>query len=894
MKEKTETKISEKPTNKPQKIMKNHTKKNLEKNLSRKEQRTKKESLSSMSKEEISKKESAKEKILKNTGNRKKKVKKEASQEWVPFEKTVYGMIKTTDGRYVKIIEIIPINFLQKTPQERAEIIEDFYEWLIIAPSKLQFRITTSHANADANSLMETIFEKNKNEKNSLVLERRDELIQNIQYLSSNEALSKKFFIIYEYEGSEIDGVYSSNEVEIYRTMEYTKNMISFYFTRMGNRVMDHAEENVFLADVLYKSLNPKTSLTEPLEQRIRRIMTDHTLYAMSTGTEADVENIPEVNYIATKGLKFISPEYVIKDGMYETYLYVRSNGYHDYVTSGWFELFTGFGNGVTVDMYTLKKERYRTIQRTKREKNIKESQARTKSDSDGVEKSTFEAKNAKYIKDRMSNFNEDLYDVFTMFTITSDTLSGLRKKKTHIMTVLKSKDYLVRDGYSHMEEMCKMSLPLLYIEKKMIKKGSRNFLTSSLASTYMFSAYEMFDHDGLPIGINGGNASLVAPNPFNTKTFNNGNMVILGDTGKGKTYLLMTLAYTLRLQGIPVYCILPEKGHEWKKMVAKMGGTYVELAPGSKDCINIMAIRPQEDPDKEMLDEYEEDTGSLLTKKIHQIITFLQLNMKKEDMKDTVEAEISTVLTKLYEDFGITSDNDSIWQDKEKRILKKMPILGDFYEVAKKNELLNEIVPILNVYVHGDAKNMNAQTNVDLDSDFVVISVAKAGKRKLAPFSFIAVDCSYDKIKADRGELCALLMDELWKMMINQYASEFVLEIYKIIRGYGGLAIGATQNLRDLSESEYGSKVLELAKIKFLLGMDKKAVDKLEEIADLTPEDKKSLQKYERGQALMVTNAEKIPIFVKAPMEWEEFFTTDPNRIREIREMKRQKKERV
>lgn len=834
-------------------------------------------------------KEAKQENIKKIASNRKNK-KREFSQDWVPFEKTVYGMIKTTDGRYIKIVEIIPINFLQKTPQERADVIDDFYEWLIIAPAKLQFRIVTSRANADAELLKETICKKNKNEKNSLVLKRQEELIQNIEYLSSNEALTKKFYIIYEYEGSEVDGVYSSDEVEIYKTMEYTKNMINYYFSIMGNRVEEHPEENVFLADVLYKALNPKTAVTEPLEQRIRRIMTDHTLYAMSKNVDVDIENIPEINYIATKGLYFTSPEYVIKDGMYETYLYIRSDGYRCEVASGWFELFTGFGEGVTVDMFALKRERYQTVRRVTHSVDIKKSKARTmRNENESIES---EANNAKFIKKRMSDFNEDLYDVVIMFTITCNTLSEMRKKRTHIKTILKSKDYLVRDGYSHMEEMCKMSLPLLNIEKKIVKKGSRNFLTSSLASTYMFSAYEMFDRDGLPFAINGGNASLVAPNPFNTKRFNNGNMTILGDSGKGKTYLLMTLAYLLRLQGYPVYVILPEKAHEWKQMVSQMGGEYVELGPGSRDCINIMAIRPQEDPDKELLEEYEEDTNSLLSKKIHQIITFLQLNMKKQEMKDTVEAEISVVLTKLYEDFGITQDNDSIWQDKEKRILKTMPILGDFYEAAKENELLQEIIPILRVFIYGDARNMNAQTNVNLDSDFVAISISKAGKRMLAAFSFIAVDCSYDMIKADRGESCALIFDEMWKMMVNRYSSEFVLEIYKIIRGYAGLVIGATQNLRDLNESEYGEKVLELAKIKILLGMDKKAVNALEEIADLTPEDKKALQKYERGQALMVTNAEKIPIFIKAPIEWEEFFTTDPNRIREIRERKRRMKE--
>ena len=78
-----------------------------------------------------------------------------------------------------------------------------------------------------------------------------------------------------------------------------------------------------------------------------------------------------------------------------------------------------------------------------------------------------------------------------------------------------------------------------------------------------------------------------------------------------------------------------------------------------------------------------EEENSSLLTKKIHQITTFIQLNLSRDIMTNTEEATISTVLTELYAEFGITADNDSIWEDKQKGILKKMPIIEDFYNKA-------------------------------------------------------------------------------------------------------------------------------------------------------------------------------------------------------------------
>ena len=221
------------------------------------------------------------------------------------------------------------------------------------------------------------------------------------------------------------------------------------------------------------------------------------------------------------------------------------------------------------------------------------------------------------------------------------------------------------------------------------------------------------------------------------------------------------------------------------------------------------------------------------------------------------------------------------------------MPIIEDFYNKAKEDDVLKtRIAVILNIYVNGDAKNMNRQTNRDLDNPFTIISVSKAGKRMIAPFSFIAVDCCYDRIKADRAEKYVLIMDEIWKMMINKSAAEFVMEIYKIIRGYAGAAIAATQNLRDLNNSDEGKNVLSLAKIKFILGMEKKEAKEIEQLVDMSEDDTKRVEKFDRGQALMITNGDKIPVYIKAAQEWEEFFTTDPNILKKIKERNKKLKE--
>ncbi len=804
------------------------------------------------------------------------------SQDWIDFDHIVWGMIKTKDGRYVKILEIEPITFLLRTPEERADIIEDFYMWLKIAPIRMQFVMTTTYT--DSTRLIQQLMKQTKNCKDNRIIERRNELIEHVKRMSTAEALSKKFYLVYQYEGED-DGSKATSEMEIWQTMEGVKNLAASYFYKMGNQIVDHSVdgENMFLANVLYKAYNPKSSVTETVEHRIDRINADYARVCLSQNKEFVRDKIPETSYIAPRGVDFNNAKYVVMDGIYMAFLYVKPKGYRNEVVSGWFEKFTSFGEGVTVNMFSVKKSRFTTIDRVGRAMRHRRVEAREKNrTSEEASNLAHAAANAEYIRDRMSSCNEDLYDVFIMLTITADTEKALMKRKNHIKTILYSKDCFMEDCLLHNEEALKMSMPLLSIQPALFERGRRNFLTSSLASSYMFTAYEVFEERGVVLGLNGSNSSLVVPDPFNTSKYANGNVIILGTSGKGKTFLLMTLAYALRLSGRPVYCILPEKGHEWRAMTQAIGGTYIELAPGTKDCVNIMAIRPQKAINKSLIEMEEEENSSLLTKKIHQITTFIQLNLSRDIMTNTEEATISTVLTELYAEFGITADNDSIWEDKQKGILKKMPIIEDFYNKAVKNEVLKKNVAyILDPYVHGEGKNMNAQTNVDLNNDFVCISVSKASKQQIAPFSFVAIDCCYDAIKADRSENCGLVMDEIWKMMINEYASEYVMEIYKIIRGYGGIAISATQELSDLKRSENGAGIINNAKLKFILGMEKGQANSLREILDISDNDVKTLIKQDRGQALFFANGDKVPIFVKSPEEWIRYFTTDASLLR-------------
>lgn len=67
-------------------------------------------------------------------------------QDFIPIKNLKHGIIETKDGRFLKILEIEPINFMLRSADEQAEIIYSFASWLKIAPVKLQFKSITKRA----------------------------------------------------------------------------------------------------------------------------------------------------------------------------------------------------------------------------------------------------------------------------------------------------------------------------------------------------------------------------------------------------------------------------------------------------------------------------------------------------------------------------------------------------------------------------------------------------------------------------------------------------------------------------------------------------------------------------------------------------------------------------
>ena len=74
----------------------------------------------------------------------------QSTQLSVPIRDVLRGVVITKDGRYLKILEFAPQNFLMLSNAERNRIIASFQAMLKVIPAKVQFKIFSRKAKTES------------------------------------------------------------------------------------------------------------------------------------------------------------------------------------------------------------------------------------------------------------------------------------------------------------------------------------------------------------------------------------------------------------------------------------------------------------------------------------------------------------------------------------------------------------------------------------------------------------------------------------------------------------------------------------------------------------------------------------------------------------------------
>lgn len=817
---------------------------------------------------------------------KKQKVEKEApldllpmtwASPYLPIRQIKHGIIYTTDNRYVKLVEVLPINFLLRSAAEQRNIISSFMSYLKIAPIRMQFKIVSKKADlAEYIAKIRQEAQKEPDERCRLLQEDYAQLIQN---LGKKEAITRRFYLIFEYQS--YNNRKNPDEKDVYLYMQSAVQTVKKYLSLCGNGILEYENDTKFIVEAFYQLLNRKTSMYETLDTRIQKVV---DYYRRENGEES-IKHIPVTELIAPKTIELKHRNYVVIDGVYHSYLLIPSHRYRTKVPAGWLSLLINAGEGIDVDVYYFRQDKGKTMDRIGRRIRLNRSKIKDTYDTNTDFDDLSESIQAGYYLKRGLSGSEEFYYMAVLITVTGNSAKEVEWRTKEMGKLLNSQDIGTMSCLFREEQAFLSSLPLLGLDEKLYERSKRNVMTSGVAACYPFTAYEMSDKDGIMMGVNKANNSLVIVDIFNSHLYKNANIAILGTSGAGKTFTMQLMALRMRRKNIQVFIIAPDKGHEFARACNNIGGEFIQISPASPNCINIMEIRQTDTTTSEILDGYMSERSELAMK-IQSLHIFFSLLIPDMTYEEKQLLDESMVIT--YKEKGITHDNNSLVDPEHPERYKEMPILGDLHEVLLRKAECRRIANILNRLVNGSASTFNQQTNVNLNNKYVVLDISELSGDLLLGM-FVALDFVWAKAKEDRTVEKTIFIDEAWKLlMTNELAGEYLLEIFKVIRAYGGSAVCATQDLVDffaLKGGKLGRGILNNSKTKIILNMETSEAEHIKEELDLSEAEMTAITRFERGTGLVSTNNNNLVVEFKASRLEKDLITTDRQDLQELKQ---------
>lgn len=397
----------------------------------------------------------------------------------------------------------------------------------------------------------------------------------------------------------------------------------------------------------------------------------------------------------------------------------------------------------------------------------------------------------------------------------------------------------------------------------------------SSVANLYPFNYSGKTDPNGFYIGRDkfGSNVLVDFNRRADDKT--NANILILGNSGQGKSYLLKLLLTNLRESGMRIVALDPEM--EYEDLTNNLGGCFIDLMSGE---FLINPLEPKTWDDTGSPEDLDAPQTFRIRSRLSQHISFLKDFFRSyKDFSDREIDVIEIMLQKLYTKWGISDQSPF-----DRMASTDYPILSDFYSFIEQEykdfdenkrqlytaEMLQSILLGLNsMCVGAESKFFNGHTNIT-DAGFITFGVKgllQAGRSLKNALLFNILSFMSDELLTEGNTAASL--DEFYLFLSNLTAVEYVRNFMKRVRKKESAVIIASQNLEDFNldgVKEYTKPLFSIPTHQFLFNAG--SIDARFYTDTLQLEDSEyNLIRYpQRGVCLYKCGNERYNLMVHAP----------------------------
>lgn len=397
----------------------------------------------------------------------------------------------------------------------------------------------------------------------------------------------------------------------------------------------------------------------------------------------------------------------------------------------------------------------------------------------------------------------------------------------------------------------------------------------SSVANLYPFNFSGKTDPRGIYIGRDKFGTNILVDFDRRAEDKTTSNILILGNSGQGKSYLLKLILTNLRESGKRIICLDPES--EYEEICSALGGCYIDFLSGE---YTINPLEPKAWNDS--TDDVDPDAPAAFKKvtRLSQHIAFLKDFFRS--YKDFSDAQIDTIeilLSKLYARFGITDSTDySVKKPSD------FPIMEDFYNLCEEEfysydksrkylyteETLQEVcLGIHSMCVGAESKYFNGHTNITDDAFFVfgVKGLMDTNKRLKDAMLFNILSFMSNQLLG-MGNTAASI-DELYLFLTNMTAIEYIRNAMKRVRKKESSIILASQNIEDFlipSIREFTKPLFSIPTHQFLFNAGQINPKEYMDALQVEPSEFELIKYPERGTCLYRCGNERYLLQVIAP----------------------------
>ena len=403
----------------------------------------------------------------------------------------------------------------------------------------------------------------------------------------------------------------------------------------------------------------------------------------------------------------------------------------------------------------------------------------------------------------------------------------------------------------------------------------------SSVANLFPFNYSGKADPNGFYIGKDKFGSNIVVDFDRRESDKTSANILILGNSGQGKSYLMKLLICNLLETGKSVVSLDAE--HELEDLCGKLGGCFIDLMAGEKR-INVLEVRCwNEDTEADESAPGAFRKSTLLARHISFLKDFFRAY---KDFSDPQLDTIEIMLSELYRKWGISEETDF-------RQLKPgdYPVLSDLYALINNElvnyrngslytrELLQEVLLGLHsLCVGADAPFFNGHTNIS-DDRFLVFGVGgvlTAAKSLRNALLFNVLAYMSDRLLTAGNTVAAL--DELYLWLSNPVAIEYIRNCLKRVRKRDSALMMASQNLEDFDQEgvrEMTKPLFAIPPHQFLFNPGSIGRRFYMDMLHLDEAEFELIRRARRGECLYKCGAERYHLKVIAPDHKAKLFGT-------------------